>query len=126
VEYDPFGFSIKDLQTRREIIRYSSSGPLYEFTTSPSSPSPLGLVATTSTTELWHHRLGHPGHDAASHLAKYFAIPCNKATMICHACQLGKYMRLPFSRSQTICVAPFQLIHCDLWTSPVASNSGFK
>jgi hypothetical protein len=86
VEYDPFGFSIKDLQTRREIIRCSSSRPLYEFTTSPSSPSPLGLVATTSATKLWHRRLGHPRRDIASHLAKDFSIPCNKATMICHAC----------------------------------------
>jgi hypothetical protein len=60
VEYDPFGFSIKDLQARHEIIRCSSSGPLYKFTTSPSSPSPLGLVATTSATEIWHRRLGHP------------------------------------------------------------------
>ena len=61
-----------------------------------------------------------------SHLAKDFAIPCNKSTMVCHACQLGKHVRLPFSRSQTVCFVPFQLIHCDLWTSPVASNSGFK
>jgi hypothetical protein len=112
MEYDLFGFSIKDR-------------PLYEFTTSPSSPSPLGLVATTSTAEFWHRRLVHPGRDAASHLDKDFAIPCNKATMLCHACQLGKHVRLLFSRSQTICVAPFQLIHCDLWTSPVVSNFWF-
>jgi hypothetical protein len=107
MEYDPFGFSIKDLQTQREIIHRSCSGPLYEFTTSPSSPSSLGLVAATSTSELWHHRLGHLGWDPMSCLVKDFAIPCNKATMVCHACQLGKHVRLPFSRLQTICVAPF-------------------
>jgi hypothetical protein len=61
-----------------------------------------------------------------SHLSRQFAIPCNNATMVCHACQLGKHVRLPFSRSQTICVVPFQLLHCDLWTSPVTSNSGYK
>jgi hypothetical protein len=126
VEYEPFGFSIKDLRTRREIMRCSSPGPLYEFSTSPSSPSPLGLVASTNSTELWHRRLGHPGHDAMSHLSRQFAIPCNNASTVCHACQLGKHVRLPFSRSQTICATPFELIHCDLWTSPVTSNSGFK
>ena len=102
VEYDSFGFSIKDLHTRREIIRCSSPGPLYEFSTSTSSPSPFGLVASTNSTELWHRRLGHPGRDAMSHLSKQFAIPCNKVTMVCHACQLGKHVRLPFSRFQTL------------------------
>jgi histone deacetylase 1/2 len=127
VEYDPFGFSVKDLRTRREIIRCSSTGPLYEFfAASSSSPSHFGLAASTTPTELWHRRLGHPGRDAASHLAKDFSIRCNKDTMVCHACQLGKHVRLPFSRSKTICVVPFQLLHCDLWTSPVASNSGYK
>jgi hypothetical protein len=29
VEFDPFGCSMKDLPTRREIIRCDSSGPLY-------------------------------------------------------------------------------------------------
>uniref|UniRef100_A0A453BM80 GAG-pre-integrase domain-containing protein n=2 Tax=Aegilops tauschii subsp. strangulata TaxID=200361 RepID=A0A453BM80_AEGTS len=118
--------SIKDLHTRREIIRCSSAGPLYEFSTRTRSPSPFGLVASTNSTELWHRRLGHPGRDAMSHLSKQFAIPCNKVTMVCHACQLGKHVRLPFSRSQTLCSVPFQLIHCDLWTSPIASNSGLK
>jgi hypothetical protein len=31
---------------------------------------------------------------------------------------------LPFTRSQTHSTAPFDLIHCDVWTSPVASISG--
>jgi hypothetical protein len=62
-----------------------------------------------------------------SHLHRNRFIPCNKAaTHVCHACQLGKHVRLPFTRSTSISVAPFQLIHCDLWTSPVLSNSGFK
>jgi histone deacetylase 1/2 len=126
IEFDPFGFSIKDLQTRREIIRCSSPGPLYEFSTCTSSPHPFGLVASIDSTELWHRRLGHPGRDVLSHLSKHFSIPCNNATTVCHACQLGKHVRLPFGRSQTISSVPFQLIHCDLWTSPVASNSGFK
>lgn len=34
-------------------------------------------------------------------------------------------MQLPFYRSNTTIVALFQLIHCDLWTSPVLSNSGY-
>ena len=45
---------------------------------------------------------------------------------VSHACQLGKHTRLPVSRSSSYSVAPFELVHCDVWTSPVLSMSGFK
>lgn len=62
-----------------------------------------------------------------SHLSSKFSLPCNNAShTVCHACQLGKHVRLPFSRSKTFSVVPFQLIHCDLWTSPILSIFGFK
>jgi hypothetical protein len=62
-----------------------------------------------------------------SHLSCKILVSCNNAsTPLCHACQLGKHVRLPFSRSKTLCVIPFKLIHCYLWTSPVLSNTGFK
>ena len=38
----------------------------------------------------------------------------------------GKNVRLPFSSSSTIVTEPFQIIHSDIWTSPVLSNSGYK
>lgn len=35
--------------------------------------------------------------------------------------------KLPFSLSNTQTIAPFQLVHMDVWgPSPVASNKGFK
>lgn len=34
-------------------------------------------------------------------------------------------MRLPFQSSDTHCSFPLQLIHADVWTSPIVSNSGF-
>uniref|UniRef100_A0A453Q422 Integrase catalytic domain-containing protein n=1 Tax=Aegilops tauschii subsp. strangulata TaxID=200361 RepID=A0A453Q422_AEGTS len=56
-----------------------------------------------------------------------FDFHCNKATShTCHACQLAKHVRLPFSESFTIAPFPFHTIHCDVWTSPVLSNSGFQ
>jgi hypothetical protein len=54
-------------------------------------------------------------------------ISCNKSpTTLCHACQLGKHVRLPFSNSTSITTASLDLVHCDVWTSPVLSTSGFK
>jgi hypothetical protein len=126
IEFDPFGFFVKDLCTKAVILRCNSRGDLYAFTSPALHPTAQGLIAST-TTELWHRRLGHPGRDSMSHLYKKSFIPCNKAaTRVCHACQLGKHVRLPFIRSTSKSVVLFELIHCDLWTSPVLSNSGFK
>lgn len=45
---------------------------------------------------------------------------------MCHACQLGRHVRLPFSSSSSRAKHNFDLIHCDLWTSSVVSISGYK
>jgi hypothetical protein len=39
---------------------------------------------------------------------------------------LGKHIRLPFSSSSNHATKAFDLIHLDLWTSPVVSVSGSK
>jgi hypothetical protein len=116
-----------DLQTKTEIARCNSSGDLYPFWW-PSSPA-HALSTTASSSTLWHHRLGHLSSQALSHLARVFSFPCNKNNTddhLCHAGQLGKHVRLPFDNSTTHTTRPFQLIHCDLWTSPIPSVSGYK
>jgi hypothetical protein len=45
---------------------------------------------------------------------------------LCHACQLGRHVRLPFLTSSSRATSIFDLIHCDVWTSPVISISGYK
>jgi hypothetical protein len=44
----------------------------------------------------------------------------------CHACRIGKHVRLPFASSNKVAASPFELIHCDVWTSPIISNSGYR
>jgi hypothetical protein len=44
---------------------------------------------------------------------------------LCHACQLGRHVRLPF-HSSSHAARIFDLVYCDLWTSPVISISGYK
>jgi hypothetical protein len=124
VEFDPWGFSVKDLRTGAVILRCSSSGDLY-----PVTALPHALTAVTADSTLWHRHLGHPGPDAFRRLISSTSLPINKVhkdSSLCHACQLGRHVRLPFSPSTTRTVRPFELIHCDLWTSPVESVSGFK
>ena len=53
---------------------------------------------------------------------------CTKepSNSLCHACQLGRHIRSPFTSSTSRALNNFDLIHCDLWTSPVVSVSGYK
>jgi hypothetical protein len=124
IEFDPFGLSVKDLQTRKVIARCNSSGNLYPFF--PPATSATALLA--APTSLWHRRLGHLGREALSKLVSSSVISCNKddSHHLCHACQLGHHTRLPFSTSTSRATNNFDLIHCDLWTSPIVSVSGYK
>jgi hypothetical protein len=54
VEFDARGFSMKDLKTRRVILRCNSEGDLYTFLGSPRHAPPTALLATTNV-DLWLH-----------------------------------------------------------------------
>ncbi|GJZ97399.1 hypothetical protein Tco_0669852 [Tanacetum coccineum] len=53
---------------------------------------------------------------------------CNKEKplVLCHACQLGKHVRLPIVSSNTSVTSRFDIIHSDVWTSLILSLSGFR
>jgi hypothetical protein len=87
--------------------------------------APRILAAVAMST--WHHRLGHPGPDALSSLSRSSFISYTSTTHdFCHACQLGKHTRLPFSSSSSHVEKTFDLLYLDLWASPVVSVSGSK
>jgi hypothetical protein len=130
IEFDPFGLSVKDLATRNVLTRCNSSGPLYTMhlplrsTPSPCAALAAALVASAST---WHRRLRHPGVDALSKLSSDSSVICFKRSHdFCQACQLGRHTRMPFVSSTSCADNNFDLIHCDLWISPVVSVSGYK
>jgi hypothetical protein len=87
--------------------------------------APHALAAVAPTT--WHRRFGHPGPDTLFSLSRSSFIHCtsNKHDFW-HACLLGKHTRLPFHISSHSAEHPFDLIHLDLWTSPVVNVSGSK
>ncbi|GKE04126.1 hypothetical protein Tco_1396144 [Tanacetum coccineum] len=91
IEFDAFGFSVKDFLTRRVLLRCDSTGDLYPVT----SPSPIP-----------HAFL--------------------KPLVLCHACQLGKHVKLPLVSSDTVISSCFDIIHSDVWTSPIPSLSGIR
>ncbi|GKF33445.1 ribonuclease H-like domain-containing protein [Tanacetum coccineum] len=116
VEFDPFGFSVKDFMTRRVLLRYDSTGDLYPVT--QASPIPHAFLVSQ---HMWHQRLGHQGGDVLRRLVSSNFISYNKEKppVLCNACQLGKHVRLPFVSFSTVISSCFEVIHSDVWTSPI-------
>jgi hypothetical protein len=130
MEFDPFGLSVKDLSTRSMITRCNSSGPLYTMrlpshpAPSPPVSAPSALVASVST---WHRRLGHPSVDVLSKFSHDSSVVCSRRTHnLCHACQLGHHICLPFVSSNSCTDNNFYLIQCNMWTFPIVSIYGYK
>jgi hypothetical protein len=118
IEFDPFGLSVKDHSTWNVITRCNSSGPLYMMhlsshpTHSSPASTPSALVASTST---WHRCLSHPGVNVLSKSSHDSSVFCSRRTHdLCHACQLGHHIRLPFVSSNSRADNNFDLISCDL------------
>jgi len=112
IEFDAFGFSVKEPRTGRVILRCNSSGDLYTVTSAAQSTA-SALVAASSS--VWHRRLGHPGSAVLASLKQNNLISCNKVDRtLCHACQLGKHARLPFASSSSQTTTPFEIVHCDV------------
>ncbi|GJT03461.1 ribonuclease H-like domain-containing protein [Tanacetum coccineum] len=63
IEFDAFGFSVKDYLTRHILLRCDSSGDLYPVT----KPSTLPIAFLSTSASTWHQRLGHPGDQHKFH-----------------------------------------------------------
>jgi hypothetical protein len=96
--------------------------PLRQHTTSTTGNN---IFVAQLSSDLWHARLGHPGHSHLHQILCSFDFHCSKYTHSCHACRLGKSVRLLFSESNKVAAFPFTLLRCDVWASRVVSNSGF-
>nr|GEU78884.1 ribonuclease H-like domain-containing protein [Tanacetum cinerariifolium] len=96
IEFDAFGFSVKDFMTRRVLLRCDSTVDLYPVT----APSLIPHVFLYNQ-HTWHQRLGHPRSKVLRHLVFSNFISCNKEKppVLCYACQLGKHVRLSFVNS---------------------------
>ncbi|GJX77839.1 hybrid signal transduction histidine kinase M [Tanacetum coccineum] len=99
----------------------SFSSDLYPVT--KSSNLHVAFVSISSST--WHQRLGYPGDEVLRSLTSRHFISCNKekSSHVCHACQLGKHVKLPFHSSDSIVTKCFDIIHSDLWTSPICMST---
>nr|GEU36319.1 ribonuclease H-like domain-containing protein [Tanacetum cinerariifolium] len=122
----PFGQSVQDYQTDRLLPRCDSTGDLYPVTLQPPIHPPFALLSFSYT--IWHRRLGHLVEDVLRRLESSRLIFCNKSKVsaLRHVCQLDKHVKLPFYSSASNVASVFEIIHSDLWTSPIPSESGIK
>lgn len=60
-----------------------------------------------------HARLGHCSMSKLRHINACKAP--NVAVLPCDTCLLSKFHRMPFERSDSLAVNPFDLVHMDLW-----------
>jgi hypothetical protein len=119
IEFDPFGFSVKDFQTGIPIMRCESQGDLYPIT-DPHSTNKIMHSSTFAalSSSIWHNRLGHPGDHVLSFLKKNKFIECNNFSQLhssfCHSCPLGKHIKMPFKSSFNKSLLPFDILHSDV------------
>ena len=87
------------------------------------------IMIESSSFYLWHSRLGHV---SASHL-KYLVFTRKLGDLQtydisdCGDCKLEKFSVLPFNKSISYSLAPFDLVHYDVWgLSPITTRGGSR
>jgi hypothetical protein len=133
-------FYIIDFQTKTILLEGKSENGMYPLRLNKKShkgnKSFIAFLGIRTSSLIWHFRLGHPANDVVTRVVRDNNLPIlhsnvvsdsviNKS-ILCEACQLGKSKKQPFSPSNRISSSPLQLIHTDIWTSPVLSITGYK
>ncbi|KAI0523201.1 hypothetical protein KFK09_005595 [Dendrobium nobile] len=127
ITFDANGFTMKDLRDQQPLLRGQLRNGLYSIRLS-SDDRHTALSSTVSPTINWHSRLGHPNKSTLSVLAKHFSdITPVSDSFLCDSCNQAKSHKLVFNKSISSSIAPFDLIHTDVW-GPVMHPSldGFR
>nr|GFA03196.1 ribonuclease H-like domain-containing protein [Tanacetum cinerariifolium] len=113
IEFDAFGFSVTDYLTRHIILRCDNSGNLYPVT--KPSTSPIAFLSISAST--WHQRLGHPGDQVLFSLvsSRFISYLSPSDTLLPF-----KVATWSFNLLNSIVEHCFDIIHSNLWTSPIA------
>jgi transposase InsO family protein len=126
-------FFVKDNLTGAVLLQGPSENGLYPIPLHHTSLNKwkgfTAYLGVKTTDTVWHQRLGHPSLSILQHLLKNQHLPLTGSvdkTKICPSCQLGKSKQQPFFESTRVSTGPLDLIHSDVWTSPVTSLSGYK
>ena len=120
VIFEPNKVIFQDILTGKKIGEGRLHNGLYFL---DSTNQALRVEEDRGHQKLWHARLGHPPSNILCKMIPNMKFSDFKQ---CRACNLGKQTKLPFVHSETCYNETFDLIHSDLWTSPLESHNGFK
>jgi histone deacetylase 1/2 len=83
----------------------------------PSNKVVASFVASSSSPNVWHHRLGHANSNSIKTILQLCKVSYNntKFSDFCDSCCVGKSHRLHAPLTTTVYTTPFELIHTDLW-----------
>ena len=103
-------------------MRCESRGEMHPIASPVTSPSTFAALAPS----LWHDRVGPVRTSVLNSLRKNKFIASNqlKNSYIFRSCPLGKHVKFLFYQYSSRTYMPFDIIHSDLWTSPVLRSSG--
>uniref|UniRef100_A0A2N9HKM9 Integrase catalytic domain-containing protein n=1 Tax=Fagus sylvatica TaxID=28930 RepID=A0A2N9HKM9_FAGSY len=126
--FDASKFRIKDLSSGRLLYNGPSEHGLYPIHGAilpASSPKLFHTSAVSSSSQLWHNRLGHPQQSVVKHvLQNKLRLPVSNTTSLCIHCLEGKMHKLPFPNSVSITSHPLEIVHSDVWgPAPITSNN---
>ena len=107
LEFHPDSCFIKDLSTRKTLLRGQLKDGLYVFSLGNYNftASPQALLSERASSSVWHERLGYPSTRVVSSVLSQRRLPFftdRIGTPLCIPCQQGKSHHLPFSSSSTI------------------------
>ena len=131
VEFFPDHYLIKDIHARRILHSGQNNDGLYSilFDTKPAiNPSP-SIAFLASSFAQWHNILGHANNVTVRKVLNQFHLPSssNKSEFACHACNISKSHRLPFTLFSFHAKHPLELIYSDLWgPSPIPTIDGSR
>ncbi|CAN1189995.1 Retrovirus-related Pol polyprotein from transposon TNT 1-94 [Linum perenne] len=116
---------IQDLHTMRKIGSAREARGLYQLDFPSHSHTSLAASSFNFQPQdinIWHFRLGHPSNSRIQLLNK-----CNSEFVLdkishCEHCHFSRQKKLPFPLSSNRAVAPFDLIHTDIW-GPVSQST---
>jgi hypothetical protein len=116
VEYHPHDFFIKDLATKRVLLRGRYHQGLY--------PIPLGssfrkqaFGVTKPSSARWHDRLGHPSRVIVQQVLQRNKLEFSRESKVsvCDSCQRAKSHQLPYPKLSSVSQFPLQLVFLDVW-----------
>ena len=120
-------YFVKDLLTHAILLAGRSENGLYplkfERHFQNGTKTFTAFIGIRTTSLVWHFRLGHPSLDIVNRVVKDTSLPISSFNFnknsVCRSCQLGKCKQQHSNISNRVSKQPLDLIHSDVWTSPI-------